>query len=135
MTQRQSRQLLWLTIAFAGLLLFIVIGVNQGAAFFEPFYDFPYGDKISHFLLIGTMAFLLNACLRARTFRIGPRSILLGSFLLAIVVTAEEFSQIFLINRRFDLLDLAANYLGIIILGRLAVRFMKSRVNDDGQTD
>lgn len=119
MTERQSRQLIWITIGFIILLIGIVIGANTGFAGFRGFYDVPGGDKLGHFLLIGTLAFLVNASLRARRIRLGPLHPLLGSLLVALVVTAEEFSQIFLVHRSFDLLDLTADFAGILILGRL----------------
>ena len=122
MTQRQSRQLLWLTIGFITLLIGIVIGANTGFEGFRGFYDVPGGDKLGHFLLIGTLAFLVNATLHARRIQLGRLRPLLGSLLVTLVVSAEEFSQLFLVHRSFDLLDLTADYVGILILGRLAAR-------------
>ena len=128
MSQRQSKQLLWITIGFIILLIGIVIGANIGFRGFRAFYTVPGGDKLGHFLLIGTLAFLVNASLGARRTRIGPLQPLLGSLLVALVVTAEEFSQIFLVHRSFDLLDLTADFVGILILGRLAA-FLSQKEN------
>ena len=128
MSQRQSRQLLWLTIAFAILLILIIIGANTGFEPFKAFYSVPAGDKVGHFLLIGTLSFLVNASLKARRVTMGPVQLLLGSLLVALVVTAEEFSQLFLVHRSFDLLDLAADYLGILLFGQLVRRFVAKRV-------
>jgi polysaccharide biosynthesis protein VpsQ len=77
----------------------------------------PFGDKCGHVLLIGTLAFLLNYALNGRMIKIGDQRILLGGSIVAIVITIEEFSQIWIPSRTFDLVDLAANYLGITIAG------------------
>lgn len=82
----------------------------------------PGSDKIGHFLLIGGMAFLLNLALGVREVRGFGRGWLLGSVLVAVVFTLEEFSQIWLPARTFDLLDLAGDYAGILCFGWLAKR-------------
>jgi VanZ family protein len=46
--------------------------------------------------------------------------VLKGSLIVAVIVTLEEFSQLFLHNRGFSLVDLAADYVGIILFGQLA---------------
>ncbi|MCB0019559.1 MAG: VanZ family protein [Anaerolineales bacterium] len=125
MTQRQSKQLTWITIGFIILLIGIVIGADTGFEGFRAFYNVPGGDKLGHFLLIGTLAFLVNASLGARRVRLGPLQPLLGSLLVTLVVTAEEFSQIFLAHRSFDLMDLTADFVGILILGRLAAHLIR----------
>jgi polysaccharide biosynthesis protein VpsQ len=77
----------------------------------------PFGDKFGHTILIGTLAFLLNYALNGRTIEIGDRQILLGCSIVAVAITIEEFSQIWIPSRTFDLVDLAANYFGIGIAG------------------
>ena len=110
----------------AGIISAIfVIGADTGFEGFRAFYNVPGGDKLGHFLLIGTLAFLVNASLGARRIRLGPLQPLLGSLLVTLVVTAEEFSQIFLAHRSFDLMDLTADFVGILILGRLAAHLIR----------
>jgi polysaccharide biosynthesis protein VpsQ len=46
----------------------------------------------------------------------------LGCLIIAVAMTIEEFSQIWIPNRTFDLMDLAANYLGISIAGWIRIR-------------
>jgi polysaccharide biosynthesis protein VpsQ len=82
----------------------------------------PFGDKFGHFVLIGTLAFLLNYALNGRTIKIGRQKVLLGCSIVAIAITIEEFSQIWIPSRTFDLVDLAANYCGITIAGLLWLR-------------
>jgi len=79
-------------------------------------------DKIGHFLLIGGTAFLLNIALGLKQWRAFGRGWLVGSILVAIVFTLEEFSQRWFASRTFDLVDLAADYVGILFFGWLARR-------------
>ncbi len=76
----------------------------------------PFGDKLGHFFLIGIFAFLLNLSLSCRK----VWRVLLGSLIVLAIVTLEEFSQIFIRGRSFDLTDLVADFLGILIFGKLA---------------
>ena len=87
----------------------------------------PYGDKIGHFFVMGLLALLVNLLLNSRRQSIGKREFLLGSLIIAGIVTAEEFTQIFIPSRTFSLFDLVADYAGIMILGRLAVGLSRQR--------
>ncbi len=80
----------------------------------------PYFDKIAHFLLMGVFSFLVNLVLKGRKFSIWKLRYLSGSLIVLIIVTIEEFSQIFISGRAFDPGDLVADYLGIILFGELA---------------
>jgi polysaccharide biosynthesis protein VpsQ len=82
----------------------------------------PFGDKVGHTIFIGTLAYLLNYALVDRTIKISQYKILLGCIIIAVAITAEEFSQIWIPSRTFDFLDLAANYFGITIAGWLRLR-------------
>jgi VanZ family protein len=90
----------------------------------------PYGDKIMHFLLIGGLAFMVNFSLKCAMWHIGGWSILKGSMIVAILITLEEISQYFLPNRSFDLIDLTANYAGIITFSLLSLAVNCFRKND-----
>ena len=111
-----------IAIAFLFFILFVIISANMGWKFF--FFKFgnilPLGDKMAHFLLVGTLTFFVNLLLSVRRFVFYKQKILLGSFLVFIFFTIEEFSQNFLARRNFDLVDLTANYLGIFLFGNLA---------------
>ncbi len=78
--------------------------------------NIPFGDKLGHFFLIGIFAFLLNLSLNCRK----VWRVLIGSLIVSAIVTLEEFSQIFIRGRSFDLTDLVADFLGILIFGKLA---------------
>jgi len=110
-----------LCFSFAVLLLIIIWLANTGnlPAWMVALKAFPGGDKVGHFMLMGCMALLLNISLRQRRMTLAGRSLLLGSILMALLVTLEEFSQIWLPLRSFDWGDLLADYLGIAVLGGL----------------
>ena len=110
------------TIAFLGLICFIIWSANtqQKFAFLQFGVAFPYADKLAHFLLIGSATFLLNLSLRNRTGLWIGRKWLLGSVIIFVLITLEEFSQRFIPGRSFDLLDATANYAGIFCFGWLA---------------
>ena len=78
------------------------------------------GDKLMHFLMVGMLTFLINLSMRAMMLRLGIFPLQLGTLLLLVLTTLEEFSQLMFVNRTFDLLDLACNVAGIILLGGLA---------------
>ena len=77
------------------------------------------GDKLAHIVLIGTLAYLFNLMLRAKTFKVNGVQILVGSCIVFGLMTVEEFSQMYIPARNFDWVDLAANYLGIGIAGQI----------------
>ena len=103
------------------LLVLIVILANQGRLYdFVPdrtntqegtrFAIFPNGDD----------GFSSQPILQGRRYFFGRRALNhLGSVLVMFFVVIEEFSQIFLDSGIFDLVDLAADVLGIMLLGNL----------------
>jgi polysaccharide biosynthesis protein VpsQ len=78
--------------------------------------NIPFGDKLGHFFLMGIFAFLVNLCLGCKK----VWRLLLGSLIVFGIVVIEEFSQIFIRGRSFDLTDLAADLVGVITFGKLA---------------
>jgi VanZ family protein len=109
------------------LAVIIFLADRKGTRYMLNFVgNIPYGDKLGHFLLMGGFSFLLNLVLNARTFSLWKCRYLLGSSIVLIVVTLEEFSQMFVSGRTFDWSDLVFDYLGIFLLGELA-RFVLKR--------
>ncbi len=109
----------WAALAFAIFLAAIVIAADQGRlpAFIARLYDFPYGDKVGHFLLMGGLAFLVNMAVIPWPKERLWLSLLIGSLAVAIIVTIEEVSQSFFQSRHADWKDLASSYAGILVLG------------------
>lgn len=108
---------------FAVVALIVWLADHRDTQFiFDWLRALPGGDKLGHFLILGGFAFVLNHSLRCRTVALGGRPVLLGSLIVFLLALAEETSQLFIPGRTFDLLDLAADALGILILGRLPLR-------------
>ncbi len=99
----------------------------RGTNYYAFVGEIPFGDKIGHFLLMGVFSFLLNPALNAKTFQFFRFNCLLGSLMVFGLVTIEEFSQIFISGRTFDLKDLFFDYAGIYIFGELA-RFIFRKI-------
>ncbi len=117
----------WLTIGFVVFIVGVVIlaDTGNGAWLFWLIELVPGGDKTGHFVLVGTLALLVNLSLKARRVTIGRWKVLLGSAVIAAVFTVEEFSQIGFEARGFSLLDLAMNYTGILVFGWVAARWVE----------
>jgi VanZ family protein len=118
---------IWLIsfLCFLGAVIFIVDN-DLGDGLFRFMNYVPGGDKTGHFLLMGTLCLLMNLWLNHRVLRISGFALLFGTLITIGLVTVEEFSQIFVKSRTFDLIDLAADYLGIIAFDFIA-RLIKKR--------
>lgn len=120
----------WLpaTLWFAVIAVMIFFaGTNRLQWFFTWIERHPGTDKIGHFLLIGGMAGLLELALRGRVYGCLGVKWPIASTVVAIVFTAEEFTQLGNSFRHFDWSDLAANLAGIIFFGWLARRHLARR--------
>lgn len=76
--------------------------------------NLPLGDKAGHFFLLGVMALLLNHALAYRICPIRFTRVQLDGLVIFVLITLEEFSQLWFSSRTFDLGDLLANGLGIL---------------------
>ncbi len=114
----------FLFILFVG---YIVLCANMGwdNIFISFIKEIPFGDKAGHFLLIGGASFCGILLTSFKKIKILKYSFFLGTVLAFSITTLEEFSQIFLPRRTFDLMDLTANYLGIFSVD-FFVRFFKN---------
>ena len=113
-----------LAILAALLVLGIVVLANLGLIHdLLPFLQkTPHLDKAGHFCLMGGLALLTNYAMHGRRIRLLGREPYLGSLLVFTCVLLEELSQIFIATRSFDFADLAADTLGILVLGAIGGR-------------
>lgn len=81
----------------------------------------PYGDKVGHFVLYGAIAFALAILVRR------PIPAAVGAMALVSIGIADEFRQRAVGGRNFDLLDIAANSVGICV-GLLAAAMVTAFV-------
>ena len=113
---------------FAVVVLVIWLADHRDTQFiFGWIHAIPGSDKLCHFLILGGLAFVANYALGCRTVAIAGKPVLLGSLAVLILATAEETSQLYIPGRSFDLLDLAADALGIWLVGRLACRLATAK--------
>ncbi len=88
----------------------------------------PYGDKICHAILYGMMTFLLNYGLGFR--RVGIPAHLgglgnppyIGSIIVLAFASLEECSQYYIPSRTFDLWDLGADFVGVVLFSFLRIK-------------
>ena len=104
--------------------LVVLADTGHGQRFFSLAGKLPAGDKLGHFVLFGFLSFLVNLILRGAMTRLFRRPILKGSAVILALATLEECSQLFFQTRSFDLLDLAADGLGIWLFGRAAFHYL-----------
>ena len=74
-------------------------------------------DKVLHFFMVGALAFFSVGWWADR-----PPWVILA--ILAIVAIVDEAGQSFSVVRTFSLLDLAANWAGILVFGSVAGRLV-----------
>ncbi|MBS0262949.1 MAG: VanZ family protein [Planctomycetes bacterium] len=115
------------SVVFALGIGLIVYAADKGLA--KPVFDavraLPAGDKISHCLLMGTLAALTNLAWSCR--RLGSRdwSPGIGTLVVIVIVVAEEISQIWIPGRTFEWLDLTADAVGIALGQWIALRIWR----------
>jgi len=111
---------------FVGFLVGLVILADSGhgSVLFRLAGTIPFGDKVGHLLLFGTLSFLVNLLARGAELKVFAWKILKGNAMILPVVTLEECSQVFFRSRTFDLVDLASDFIGICLCGWLAVAYL-----------
>ena len=99
---------------FIGFIIYLADTADHNFAF-RLIGHIPYGDKVMHGLLYGTMALLLNYGLKFKSKIIFGFNMQIGAIIVLVFATLEEISQYWLPSRTFDLLDLLADFVGVIL--------------------
>jgi hypothetical protein len=84
-------------------------------------------DKLGHILISGLAALVSNLLLKAKTISFKGFSFLLGSVITTVIFTLEEFRQVPLANRSFEMFDMFYNFAGILIFGRVGAWLVKRK--------
>lgn len=120
------RDKLWITaaLAFAGFLICVIIIADRGEGgnWWGFLNQVPYGDKIGHLGLIGTLSLLCNLAFRPSRPAMLPRWITTTTFVLLLLLTLEELSQAITPHRSCDFLDWLADLAGLAAGQILAAR-------------
>jgi VanZ family protein len=108
------------------IILFADLGFLDGPL--RVIDSLPLGDKIGHFILIGTLSFLIISSLfRAFPARDPKQVAIAAGLILLFVFTVEEASQWPIAGRDASFADLFANYAGIVFFGCIAFFVNKKR--------
>ena len=104
-------------VGFFCFILWVIYLANTGqnSVFFQLIASIPYGDKLGHFCLFGLLTLATNFAFRLKSFKVYSLEIFLGTALVSTFVIIEECSQYFIPNRTFDLIDLSADFIGILL--------------------
>lgn len=78
----------------------------------------PYGDKIAHAILYGAMAMFLNYGLSYRK----VKGMQLGAIIVLTFAILEEFTQMYIPSRTFDLYDILADIVGVTLFSLIKIR-------------
>ncbi|WP_258103305.1 VanZ family protein [Marinoscillum sp. MHG1-6] len=116
---------IFLTFVCFIILIADIYGTNtlQGLA---P--GLPQSDKLGHLMAFGVLALLTNFALDFKKIRVLKCTILIGSMAIALFAITEEFSQLFLETRSFDLVDMLFDFLGISVCSFIPTSTKKFKI-------
>jgi polysaccharide biosynthesis protein VpsQ len=102
---------------------YIIYSADGGVAnyFIDTARSTPYGDKVGHVFLFGLLAFFACVVSDYRVITLRKIRVPLGSVIVSVFVILEEFSQAFFPSRTLDIVDLAADCVGIAGASLLAM--------------
>lgn len=115
-----------IALGFILFLMAVVVIANRGEGNdWWPFITrIPYGDKVGHVGLFGTLSLLCNLAFPNRHPSRLPAFITKTTLVLLIIISLEEISQAFLPTRSPDLFDWLADLLGIACGQALALAIL-----------
>lgn len=130
-TQAATRILLRLLAGCFILFMLLIVTIanrGEGGDWWSFLQHIPYGDKLGHVGLMGTLCLLCNLAVTPRRFRFLPITVTRVTFILFALITLEELSQAFIPARSCDLLDWLADLAGLT-LGQVAATFIRRSVS------
>ncbi len=120
-SMRNTHLLLFLYCTFI-LLVVLLADLGLMSWFREYAHQYPGLDKALHFSLVGFLSWILIFAFNVKRVNLLGLGLYAGTMLTLVLVTLEEFSQLLIATRRFELFDLLADYLGILAAEILARR-------------
>lgn len=104
-------------LAFGLFIIAVIIIADRGeGGTWWPFlHCIPFGDKLGHIGLFGTLSLLCNLAFPKFRLRFLPRLITATTFVLLILISLEEIAQAFIPARTCDLLDWFADVAGLAL--------------------
>jgi VanZ family protein len=127
--QPKAKMMTFLALGYAVALLVALLIADSGALapMGEYINSYPLLDELVHFLMYGSLALLTNAALATRRRGSLSRAIATGTIIVLVAATAEELSNLFVPYRGWAVSDLAANYLGIVIVGVVPLAYLPAQ--------
>jgi VanZ family protein len=120
-----------LTMTFFAFIVWVIYLANTdaNAFFFDFIRSIPYGDKLGHFCLFGTLTLGVIVGSDFRCFQFKSHRIYYGAAIVSLFVFAEELTQLFIPSRTFDLVDLMSDGAGILAASFVAYLINKTFLN------
>ena len=118
-------------VVFFCFILWVIYLANTGQnnMFFQLVASIPYGDKLGHFCLFGLLTLATNIAFKFKSFKVYSKELFLGTAFVFTFVVIEECSQYFIPNRTFDLIDLSADFIGILFFNVVTSYLKKYTLN------
>ena len=94
------------------IIIVIILADTRHLGFIYGLYDFPFGDKVGHFILFGLLSLFINLSIKSHDIvktllhlypnMKKPWTVIKTSLILALFVGVEEFSQRWFPSRTSD---------------------------------
>ncbi len=118
----------WAVLFAIFIMIIVVLADTRHLGFIAAIYDFPYGDKVGHFVLFGLLSLLVNMAVFEHWRKQTKLCLaLLTSLVLAVLIGLEEWSQRLFASRQSSVWDLLASYLGVAAFAWVAFMVEKQR--------
>ncbi len=106
------------------LVIIVILADTRHLGDLGVIYNFPYGDKVGHFVLFGLLSLAVNlSVFEARPNTDRKRLAIVTSLILAFLIGLEEISQIWFPTRTADIFDWLASCFGVALFAWLALKF------------
>lgn len=104
-------------LAFLLFIVWVICMANAGhsSVFFDFVAAIPYGDKLGHVGLFGTLTLLAVLASKYAGWKLNNTKLYFGAMAVTLFVIGEEISQAFIPSRTFDFADLSADAVGILL--------------------
>jgi len=123
-----KRSFIWLALGgFVAFLLTLIClaDAGHGQRLYLLAACMPAGDKVGHVFLFGMLTLLANVAAKGARIPWGGVTVLKGSLFVLVPVVLEEFSQLAFRSRSFEILDLLADGVAVLLGGWLAMRLLR----------